>query len=262
MPLLVDTRFMITHVKPLTYGRMGNYLFQVAAAIGYALRNNIEFTVPSVTTPGRQVFWNPVYLKHLVKKDFNSEELSITLKEEGLHYQQLPWKEEWRGNTNVILDGYWQTEKYFAEFRDEIIRLFGFPWKGGMNGTVSVHVRRGDYLKWTKKHPAVPAAWIEEAMRQFPHYQFIFFSDDMAWCKAVFGRRKDVTFFQGKDEVEDLTRMTWCEHHICSASTFSWWGAWLNQNAGKQIIIPKLWFVPGWGGVDPSDIVPADWRKM
>lgn len=254
---------MITHVKPLTYGRMGNFLFQAAAAIGYALRHKIEFTVPAVTTPGRQVFWNPVYLKHLVKPAFDEKAPTIVLKEEGMPYQVLPFDEAWRGKANVILDGYWQTEKYFKEYREEILRLFAFPWTPDpFIPLVSVHVRRGDYLKWTKKHPAVPAAWIEDAMRQFHGHQFKFFSDDMNWCKAVFGRRKDCTFSTGKTEVGDLIEMSWCNHHICSASTFSWWGAWLNRSTTKQIIIPKLWFVPGWNNVDPSDIVPEEWRKI
>jgi len=56
--------------------------------------------------------------------------------------------------------------------------------------------------------------------------------------------------------------MSCCEHHICSASTFSWWGAWLSQNPNKKVIMPKLWFIPGWGGHDVKDVVPPEWIRI
>jgi len=249
---------MSTFVKPLTYGRMGNFLFQAAAAMGYAWRHELEFTLPNHTKNPRH---NPIYLQHLVNPKFDPTWPTETITEGPTHvYEELPFKEEWRGKKNIILDGYWQSEKYFKEFRNSIISKFGFEWKP-LLGFVSVHVRRGDYLKLTDKHPPVPASWITDAMAQFPGYHFIFFSDDIPWCRMVFGRRKDVTFSKGSSEVQDLVEMTWCEHHICSASTFSWWGAWLNQNPHKRVIMPKLWFMPG-RKEDTRDIVPEGWERL
>jgi len=235
---------------------MGNFLFQAACAIGYAHRHNLPYTLPTVSTNPKH---NPIYLQHLAKRSFNPHLESITLEEKQFTYNELPFDEKWRGK-NIYLDGYWQTEKYFIELRDQILAAFNFRWQH-WQGFVSVHVRRTDYLKLIHKHPPVPVEWIEEAMRLFPGYHFIFYSDDLPWCKATFGHRKDVSF-SGGTEVDDLIHMSWCEHHICSASTFSWWGAWLNRYDYKRIVMPKLWFQPGHGGLDTSDIVPASWERL
>ena len=228
--------------------------------MGYAWRHGMDFTLPHTTDNPK---WNPIYLGHLAKP-FNSNLPSVTLTEGPFNYQELPFKEEWR-DKNIILDGYWQTEKYFKEFRDRIISTFGYPWKL-RHGTVSVHVRRGDYLEIKKggqfKHPPVPKEWMEAAMALFPGWHFIFFSDDINWCQITFSGRKDCSFSKGVDEVSDLIEMSCCEHQICSASTFSWWGAWLNQNPKKRIVMPKHWLSPGWGGLDTSDVVPPKWERM
>lgn len=244
-------------VKPLTYGRTGNFLFQAAAAIGYALRHNLEFTLPNSTNSAT---WNPIHFDHLINPGWNPNLPSVTLKELIFSYQDLAFKEEWR-DRNIILDGYWQTEKYFKEFRPEVIAAFNLPWQMD-EGTVAVHVRRGDYLRLKEKHPPVPKEWIEKAMDLFPGHSFVFFSDDTAWCKKEFGNRKGVAFSEGRTELQDITGISWCQHQICSASTFSWWGAWLNQNPKKRVILPKLWYQPGHGGLDTKDIIPKEWTRL
>lgn len=245
-------------VKPKTYGRMGNFLFQAATAIGYAMRHGMEFTLPTTTN---DAYDNPIYLQHLVNPAFNSRLPEIRIKEKTHAYQNLPFEEAWRGH-NIILDGYWQSEKYFKEFREDILRLFAFPYKK-MAGVVSVHVRRGDYLVLTKKHPPVSIEWMLKAMGLFPGFKFMFFSDDIAWCKDTFKHRDDCTFSEGKNIPTDLEWMSCCEHNICSASTYSWWGAWLNQNPDKRIVIPDWWFQPSHKKFcDTSDIVPADWERL
>jgi hypothetical protein len=244
-------------VKPRTYGRMGNFLFQAAAAAGYAWRHGMDFTLPNSTTNLR---WNPIYLQHLVRKDWEPSLPIVEVKEKTHGYQLLPFAEFWR-ERNVILDGYWQSEKYFKEFRDRILEAFDFKWSR-MPGRVSVHVRRTDYLQLPQKHPPVTKEWIEAAMSIFPGAHFLFFSDDIHWCQGTFGHRKDCFFSIGHSEIDDLTRMSWCEHHICSASTFAWWGAWLNRSTKKRVIFPKLWFTPGYNKTDTKDIVPAEWERL
>lgn len=246
-------------VKPLTYGRMGNFLFQAATAMAYAWRHGLEFSLPSETKSAKH---NPIYLQHLVNPLWSDGFEQVVIEEKQFCFQELPFKEEWRYK-NIILDGYWQTEKYFKEYRDRILAAFGYPYEGDRwKGFVSIHVRRGDYLKLKNKHPEVPASWIQAAMRKFPGHHFCFFSDDIQWCQFAFGGRQDCSFSEGHDPETDLIRMSWCEHQICSASTFSWWGAWLNRNPNKRIIMPKLWYMPGHGGLDTKDIVPAQWERL
>lgn len=244
------------HVKPLFFGRAGNVLFQAATAIAYALDHEMPYTVPNKTDDPKH---NPLYLQHLVDPKFNPKLPEIKIVEKGHNFQVLPFQEAWR-NSNIILDGYWQTEKYFKHRRNEIIQAFGYPWES-LPGFVSVHVRRTDYLRLQKKHPLVRKEWIDTQMERFPGYHFIFFSDDTPWCEENYGKRKDVTVHKGTVE-QDLIKMSCCTHHICSASTFSWWSAWLNRYPNKQVYIPKQWFGVGHGNLDTSDIVPPEWHKV
>lgn len=257
-------------IKPANVGRMGNFLFQAACAMSYAWKHDIEFTLPDTTNDAKS---NPIYLQHLVDPGWRSSLPEVLIGEKTHAYHELPFHEEWRWR-NIILKGYWQSEKYFKEYRERLLKAFGFPWRM-KEKCVSVHVRRTDYLTVMKrgkfKHPPVSKEWYLKCMTSFPDHKFIFFSDDIAWCRANFGDRKDCEFSTGnviidhcdtRPEVQDLIMGSWCEHHICSASTFSWWQAWLNQNPEKRVMIPNHWFSPGWGGLVTDDIVPIEWEKV
>lgn len=240
------------------FGRFGNYLFQVAATIGYALRHNLEFSVPTTTQDPK---WNPIYLQHLANPRYNPLLPEVRVVERGHAYQEIPFQEEWR-TKNIVLDGYWQSEKYFAEFRNEILKEFGYSWTFNL-GTVSVHVRRGDYVQLAHKHPPLKPGWYDEAMSKFPGARFIFFSDDIPYCREHWGTRDDCTFSAGRTEEEDLVEMSCCENNISSASTFSWWGSYLNRNPNKRIIIPKRWFSEAEDKkCNTKDIVPESWERL
>lgn len=244
---MVGTRF---------FGRMGNVLFQSANMIALALRYNQEFSVPNRTT---NPFWNPLYLQHLVHPDWKQGVEDILINEHKHSWQPIEWKDEWK-DKQVVLNGYWQSEKYFSEYRSEILYLFGFPYEK-KEGLVSVHVRRGDYLTLPEKHPPVPKEWYEMVMKKFVGYKFKFFSDDIKWCRETFGDRNDVEFSSNSDEVSDLIDASHCEHNISSASTFSWWISYLNRNENKAVYVPKLWFVEGYH-LDTTDIIPNWMQKI
>jgi hypothetical protein len=259
--------------KPV--GRMGNFLFEAASAMAYALSHKQEFTIPNATN---DEYWNPIYLLHLANPRYNPDlpEVVVTEKEFPFHKRPFDpaWEKYYPGGYNIRLDGYYQTEKYFRGFRAHILKTFNFPWIM-VPGVVSVHVRRGDYLTIKKvvagremlKHPPVPKQWIEEQMAKFPNYKFAFFSDDIAWCQKEFGARADCVFNWTAQDIpatrieQDLIAMSWCEHHICSASTFSWWGAWLNRSPKKRVIMPTHWITPGWAALDCRDVVPPEWER-
>ena len=240
-------------------GRFGNVLFQAAATIGYALRHDLDFTVPTKTHDAK---WCPIYLTHLANPKYDPTLPEVRVVERGHAYQQIPFQESWRGK-NIVLDGYWQSEKYFEECREKILELFNYPWVPH-KGTVSVHVRRGDYVQLAHKHPPVSVEWYNYAMEQFNGYNFRFFSDDIPYCHAHWGNHPNCSFSSGRSpEEQDLAEMSSCEHHISSASTFSWWSAWLNQNPNKRIIIPKRWFSDAEElKCNTKDIVPESWERI
>lgn len=237
-------------------GRAGNFLFCAASSYGYARRHGLEWSVPNWTS---HHFWSPLYLQHLVHPDYDRRE-DVLINENGMQYQEIPFEEEWRGQ-NIVLNGYWQSEMYFKEYRDEILELFNYKWEM-QKGVISVHVRRTDYLALTQKHPPVTKEWYEEAMSMFKGYIFKFYSDDIKWCIDTFGSRGDCIFSDGKSIEQDLVGISCAEHCIISASTFGWWGAWLNRNEDKKIVLPAKWLCEGWDNADTSDIVPETWIKL
>jgi hypothetical protein len=177
---------------------------------------------------------------------------------------------------NVYLLGYWQCERYFADCADTVRSEFAL--RGEPQGeslrllreiedceSVSVHVRRGDFLTEPGFHACgleyyqSAAESIATAVRA-PHYYV--FSDDPAWTKEHFTLQPAVFVSHngaGRPE-EDLRLMRRCKHHIIANSTFSWWGAWLCEHPRKIVIAPRRWFADP--ERDSSDIVPASWTCL
>jgi len=88
----------------------------------------------------------------------------------------------------------------------------------------------------------------------------VFISDDKNWCMETF-KNINCLVSPFKDEIEDLILMINCHSNIIANSSFSWWGAYLNQNPNKIVIGPEKWFGPG-GPQDQQDIIPENWMKI
>lgn len=248
------------------YGRLGNFLFQTAAAIGYANKHGLEFSAPSQTN---DEYWNPLYLQHLVNPNYVQGIEDILINENGHHYQELPFEEEWR-DKQIVLNGYFQSEKYFEHCKDLVLKLFNYPHITELL-TCSIHVRRGDYLKYPTKHPPVTKEYITKAMelvleKDNSVAEFAFFSDDLDWCRSEFGSEYMgcLVSYRSNDIETDLVKMSMCEHNIISNSTFSWWGAWLNQNPDKIVVCPHEdnWFGIDNKHLDVKDLYPKDWHRV
>ncbi|NLV20290.1 MAG: alpha-1,2-fucosyltransferase [Bacteroidetes bacterium] len=145
------------------------------------------------------------------------------------------------------------------------------------SNSVSLHVRRGDYLK-NNYFNNLPASYYNKAIDFFRKKkmdpEFYFFSDDMAFVKNEFkgingvhfvdvNNKKDNYYSTIKD-VEDLYLMSRCKHQVIANSTFSWWGAWLNKNPEKIIIAPKIWFIneQAQKRYDNGDLISKSWIKL
>ena len=89
---------------------------------------------------------------------------------------------------------------------------------------------------------------------------FFIFSDDLEWCKNSLGFLDNCIFVdRTKTEIDDLKLMSFCQHNIIANSSFSWWGAWLNQNSKKTVIAPKDWLLNDPGS---SNVILSDWVKL
>lgn len=246
-------------------GRLGNWMLEFFCASSYALKHSLSFTV--MPQRNRDRFWNPCYMPWLINPDFNESLETVNIWENGHHYQDLPFEEDWR-DKNIVIHGYRQSFKYVGEYRDIVLSFLNDDWKL-RNGVVSIHVRRGDYLHLKEKHILYDIAYMRKATSFFynkGYDHFKVYSDDIAWCKEEF-KKEDfsafhIEFSEFTDEWQDMMDMAKCEHHINSSSTFSLCGAYINRNPDKIVVTPEKWFQDGWGGLETKDIVPENWIKM
>jgi len=163
---------------------------------------------------------------------------------------------------NVFYDGYWQNEKYFMSIRDKVIEAFTFAGfldeknvslaaKLKIKRAVSCHIRRGDYLKdpimcvCSSNYYAKAITCINSEVSP---EMYCIFSDDIPWCKenimGLIGNDKEVVFVdwnKGKESYRDIQLMSLCHYNIIANSSFSWWGAWLNNNKDKVVLAPEIW---------------------
>lgn len=176
---------------------------------------------------------------------------------------------------NILYKGFWQSESYFSNSISFIEKQFKFnecllnektycaAAEISNKETVSIHVRRGDYLveSWgnicdlTYYNKA-----IHLILERYPHALFVFFSDDIDWVKAKFNNLNAmyIDWNTGNDSWQDMYLISQCKHNIIANSTFSWWGAWLNRNPEKIVISPRHWFQLE----QNEDIVPQSWIKI
>ena len=96
--------------------------------------------------------------------------------------------------------------------------------------------------------------------QNYPNLTLFVFSNDLNWVKNNFKFNVPVEFVEScEEDYEELFLMSYCNHNIVANSTFSWWGAWLNNNPNKKIFTPFPWHRDGWGG---DTIVPKNWYKV
>lgn len=179
----------------------------------------------------------------------------------------------------TILDGYWQSEKYFKAIESVIAEEFDVQMLEDSRAaeirdrirattSVGVHIRRGDYI-------ANPRASAFHGELEFDYYRralelvdakigrarrFVF-SDDPLWVADHFditGEFINVSAIR-LNAIEELVLMKACHHQVIANSSFSWWGAWLNPQRNKIVVAPAKWFR---GAQQPTDLLPAGWCSV
>jgi hypothetical protein len=181
-----------------------------------------------------------------------------------------------RARKQTLLIGYWPSEKYFSAIGD-ILRQ-DFQLNRALSdqarktaGIVSrceaigVHIRRGDYVENKAAqsfHGTCSPGYYENAMQYIASRVrapvFLVFSDDADWCRKHFSAVGETIFVEPSGvAAEDMHLISLCRHQIIANSSFSWWGAWLNPDAGKIVIAPRPW-ISGPSESQP-DIYPQGW---
>ena len=231
-------------------GGLGNYLFQTSTAYSISIRDNKKLICDSGDILRiHQPYVN--YIENIFRKiNFSNHIPNHTIYDEpNFHYTKIP-----KLQNNIKLSGYFQSEKYFSMYRDEILSLYEvddinlsylkIKYNDILdNDTCSIHVRRGDYLSLQNFHPTQSISYYQNAINQIGlDKHFLIFSDDIEWCKNNFNFIPNKIYIEGNTDFQDLYLMSMCKHNIIANSSFSWWGSWLNVNKNKIVIAPLKWF--------------------
>ena len=216
--------------------RLGNWMFQYAAAKSASPDDGITFVI------GDRNDWPKV------------EKFKVLFPDTVIADHAPEWA--------VVRTDLYQDVKYLsqevvsglfacpAEIRERLDSKYGHLL--GDERLVSIHVRRGDYLRLPHRHPFVGKDYLRKAIGRFsaiPNVKFMVCSDDIVWCQQFFSVKNfpDLQFYfsEGAGVLDDLYLMRRCRGgHICSNSTFSWWGAYGSASPQPLTIFPSMWYGP------------------
>lgn len=284
-------------------GGLGNQMFQYALAI--ALREQFKNEEVLVDTSNFRGY--PLHNGYELDKIFNITIRNATFREilkvgyPYSHYQLwrighrlLPKRKTMvtgfqskdftyksiNGLGNFYFDGYWQSDIFFRDYKQEIFSEFTFPEiiedenKAILDdiknhNSVSVHIRRGDYVNHPLFKNICTIEYYKNSLRKIKELtdvdRILIFSNDIEWCKLTFTKEFGdihtvfVNWNSGMNSFRDMQLMSLCKHNIIANSSFSWWGAWLNQNPNKIVIAPFKWCNRE---ANQQNYIPNSWTKI
>jgi hypothetical protein len=247
-------------------GQLGNNLFQVATASALAWDNKATPSFPELKEKTK--YKKKVY-KHVLFR-CNTQKLKkknlFEWHDPSFSYDEIEY------TPNMKLFGYFQSEKYFAHHRENILELFApnekdlnyikkkYEWIIDHPNSVGVQIR--DYYKEDKtgkRHVQYGIDYLSKAMKLFPEDTlFVVSSNNIKFAKKnIPDFAKNVVFLNEQFYIEFFI-LSLCKHNIITNSTFGWWAAWLNKNTDKIVICPHHWI----NGRVYKDICPKRWVKI
>ena len=278
----------LSHVNKCTVALDTSFLENSPDAItkrNYELNIFPNLSIPIINNSQKKIIIN--YRTNKIYQAYNRFRKIIKLPSAYTHSVQT-WEKPFmleellNVKTNIhFLSGFWQNEYYFAPIADNIRQEFSFPERISAENqlliteinscnSVSLHIRRGDYI--TEK---TASEWLnvcsidyyERAMQRIAdevsNPTFFIFSDEIDWVKenlVIPYPHLYVDHNSGATAYEDMRLMSLCRHNIIANSTFSWWGAWLNNNPTKMVIAPELWLEKL--HLTGDMMVPKNWIKL
>lgn len=242
---------------------------------GYQLSfYNIDL-ITSMKEENNKYYKNNVFLKVLRRLSFD---FSRRIKEKSLLFDAKLLDVE----DNTYIDGYFQSENYFKDIKEIILKQFTIKKEissyskdienqiKDSKNSCSLHIRRGDFVNNTNIsiHGSCDAVYYKNAMRLLEEKEddinYFIFSDDIDWVKRNLDVKAAI-YIESKEKRlphEDIYLMSLCDHNVIANSTFSWWGAWLNQNENKIVIGPKRWFADDKLAEESKYIVCESWVRV
>lgn len=269
----------------LLKGGLGNQLFQIFALISYSLRENHNYILP--------------YFSFCKRKNTYWDALLINLKENIIDYTNIQYNKKYSEpdfiyrhiesidkNSNLLLDGYFQSYKYFIndyekicelinlkKIKDDVEPIYNNLIKNNYT-TISIHFRLGDYKNLPDYYPILTYEYYYKALKYLikpnEKYNVLYFCEELDKVIVefiIFRLKKEyinINFIQCPFDIEDwqqMLLMSLCNNHIIANSTFSWWGAYFNDRE-KIVCYPSIWFGPKLKQHDLKDLFPSDWIEI
>lgn len=281
-------------------GGLGNQLFQIFTTISIAYQQNKQFVFSysdiSPSSIKRFTFWDSFLsplLKHTNKYgEFNQNFLkNFPIYRETTHtFQAIP-----NVNCNILLFGYFQSYKYFEDSYTYIKRIIRLEESKNIvmsnykdyfdniksHSIISIHFRVGDYKNIQDCHPLMTADYYINSLKAIfnndvtINSKILFFYEetDKEYVYEHFINKIKLESFVGHkisyqdidhniDDWKQMLLMSCCHHNIIANSSFSWWGAYFNENINKMVCYPSQWFGPKLSDKDVSDMFPISWKKI
>lgn len=232
------------------FGQMGNQLYQIATTLAYSWDYDAIALFPALHQQMDRISYNRDRIFFRLDASMPPRSLRAVFEEESFYSsKKIPFQPD------QLLVGYFQCWNHFHHHRERILQVFApsatvetylqskYQSLLDRTDTVGVHVRtwvKSNHL--SKIHPFIGFDYYREALELFPKdATFVIFSDRINWCKVHFPKQFDrkFVFIDSNDGVEDFFLMTKMRNLIACNSTYSLWGAYLNQNPEKLIISPK-----------------------
>jgi len=270
-------------------GGLGNQLFQLFATISHALDNDDTFVFLYSKMYGKRLsYWDNFLYPLKIYTSLNRIQ-GITTREKAFHYDVLPDK---NNNENIILHGYFQSEKYFkknalkiAELSMNLTQVQNKIRKKeftllDQKKTISMHFRLGDYKNLQDYHPVLNINYYKnsiekiEEMTELSEWTIIYFCEEddldcvskdyIDHLEKMFPKNIFLKVNSKLSDYDQMITMSCCQHHIIANSTFSWWGAYLHFSNDKLVCYPSLWFGPKLPNHTIIDLIPEDknWLKV
>jgi len=249
-------------IQPKLFAKLGNQCFMISAAIAHALKMNTTYSIPKKTISPN--IWR-TYFSHLPE----TKSATIHYYKEKRHcYDPLPDVD------SLTIEGYFQSEKYWHGYKEQIAEALGFIYKP--EPYVAVHIRRGDYLKYPDQFPVMPLEYYKEAIEYFAlngFSRFKVYSDDINWCKqfikcglvdhTMFDDICHFEYSEKKDPINDMKDMYNAAGFIIGNSTFSLFPALLRPD-NPMVIAPaeNRWFGSKAKHLETCDLMPERFIKI
>jgi len=281
-------------------GGLGNQLFQIMALIAHSIRTGIPFVFPeqkfNYEGAKRPTYWTTIFRNIPTNNDTKMIQSYPKYSQDDRFYAPIP-----DVSGDLLVQGYFQGYPYFEDVYDSILDIMGllnirrevlYKYVTETHNTirVSMHFRRGDYIKNRCYHPVLTSYYYKNALVNIIKYLecetdkqiqiiCIYETEDKDDVLSIVQQLREMTdtweypkleyiteLYLHLDDWEQLLVMSGCDHHIIANSTFSWWAAYLNPSLSKMVFYPDIWHghqlyyietnglqVPGWYCISAQD---------